>query len=466
MYPLTPLGFALSVFNAEWSSADGFPRVVGLDWHAALMIRRIDVAERRARLAVRHRHVAAARTDDVVAICDGLVALHSTDPVSVYLSAAARMVTPDLAALDAALYADRTLLRHHAMRRTLWVLGHAAARAAHHSATVNLATVQQRQLLKMLAAAGVADPAGWAADAGARIVDLLAARGPLTAREVGATLPHVARQIPVGTGRFTTVISAHSRVLLVLGFEGRVVRARPAGSWINSQYRYAATTTWFPDGFDVDGADPRAAAAELARRWLWTFGPGTRADLQWWAGWTVATTKRALADVGAVAVELDEGVGYLLPDDVDPVGPAPPSAVLLPGLDPSTMGWKRRAFHLDPSTCRPCSTATATAARQSGWTGGWSAAGPSARTAPSPCGCSPTSAPRPAPRSTRAPTPLRRCSARSASTPASRPRSKPPSPAPDRRDQVAPRRRRRAAWTLSRSSVVQNGGRLARRKPP
>ncbi len=45
---------------------------------------------------------------------------------------------------------------------------------------------------------------------------------------------------------------------------------------------------------------------------------------------------------------LDEGPGFVLPDDVDPVAPAPPSAMLLPGLDPSTMGWKQRAFHLAP----------------------------------------------------------------------------------------------------------------------
>lgn len=312
------------------------------------MTRRVDAAERRARLALRHRHVAAERTDDVVAITDGLVALHSTDPVSVYLSAAARMANPGLDALDTALYEDRTLLRHHAMRRTLWVFGHAAARAAHHSATVAIAKVQQRMLLAMLDSAGIADPPGWLADADAQVVDLLVASGPLTAREVGTQLPHLAVQVPVGSGKFTTTAAAHSRVLLVLGFTGRVLRARPTGSWINGQYRYAATRAWFPDGFDADGADPRAAAAELARRWLWTFGPGLQSDLQWWAGWTVAATKRALADVGAVAVELDEGIGHLLPDDVDPVGPAPPSTALLPGLDPSTMGWKQRAFHLDP----------------------------------------------------------------------------------------------------------------------
>jgi hypothetical protein len=310
--------------------------------------RRVDVAERRARLAVRHRHVDAERTDDVVAIADGLVALHSTDPVSVYLSAAARMATPGLDAMDRALYEDRTLVRHHSMRRTLWVFGHAAARAAHHSATLKLAGVQRRMLLAMLDSAGIADPAAWLARAAGQVIDLLTATGPLTAREVGAKLPELAVQVPVGTGTFATTVAAHSRVLLVLGFEGRVVRARPTGTWINGQYRYAATDSWFPGGFDADGTDPRAAAAELARRWLWTFGPGLATDLQWWAGWTVAMTKRALADVGAVAVELDEGTGYLLPDDVDPVGPAPPSVVLLPGLDPSTMGWKQRAFHLDP----------------------------------------------------------------------------------------------------------------------
>jgi hypothetical protein len=53
--------------------------------------------------------------------------------------------------------------------------------------------------------------------------------------------------------------------------------------------------------------------------------------------------------VGAVEVELAEGPGYVLPDDVDPVPPAEPSVALLPGLDPSTMGWKQRGFHLDPA---------------------------------------------------------------------------------------------------------------------
>ncbi len=309
--------------------------------------RRIDVAERRARLAVRHRLVAAARTDDVVAITDGLVALHSTDPVSVYLSAAARMVTPRLAAMDEALYDRRSLLRHHSMRRTLWIFGHETARLAHHGATLAIAKVQRRLLLAGLDAGGVARPEAWLRSATADVVALLAESGPLTAREVGARLPGLTLQVPFGTGRNTNVQGAHSRVLLVLGFEGHILRARPTGTWINGQYRYAATSDWFPAGFgELDG---REAAAGLARRWLAAFGPGTRTDLQWWAGWTAATTTRALADVGAAEVELAEGTGYVLPDDVDAPEPAPPSTALLPSLDPSTMGWKQRDFYLDPA---------------------------------------------------------------------------------------------------------------------
>ena len=130
-----------------------------------MVTRFIDAAERRARLALRHRHIAATQTDDVVALTDGLVALHSTDPVSVYLSATARMATPSLAAVDAALYDDRSLVRHHAMRRTLWVFGHEAARLAHHSTTVDVARVQRRLALTMLADGGIDQPAGWLASA-------------------------------------------------------------------------------------------------------------------------------------------------------------------------------------------------------------------------------------------------------------------------------------------------------------
>jgi hypothetical protein len=311
-------------------------------------VRLIDVAERRNRLAVRHLLTPAGRTDDVAAIADALAGLHSTDPVTVHLSAAARMRHPVLPAVDEALYVERSLVRHHAMRRTLWVFGHELARAAHHASTVTLLARQRKLLRDAVAAAGLGpDPESWVDAASTEILAVLADKGPVSARELGKLVPHLAVPITIGTGRQAAVMAAHSRLLLVLGFEGRVLRAQPTGTWINGQYRWAATQAWSP--VFAEPLDPHTAAATLARSWLRAYGPGTRADLQWWAGWTVATTKRALADVGAVEVELAEGPGYVLLDDVDPVEPAGPSVALLPGLDPSTMGWKQRDFHLDPA---------------------------------------------------------------------------------------------------------------------
>lgn len=317
---------------------------------AGVPVRRlIPTIERRARAAVRHRMVAAERTDDVGLIAEGLVALHSSDPVTVYLSAAARMPEPALAPVEQALYERRNLLRHHAMRRTLWVLGHEAARHAHHAATVGLVVAQRKLLFDGLTGAGVADPEAWTGAAADRVLALLRELGPCTAREIGAQLPELATPIMVGTGKTKAQLSAHTRLLLVLGFEGRVLRARPTGTWINGQYRWAAADSWSPPGLG-EPLDKRAAAAGLARRWLRAFGPGTRDDLRWWAGWTVATTTAALADVEAVEVDLEGGgVGYVLSDDVEPAAEAPPAALLLPGLDPSTMGWKERAFYLDPA---------------------------------------------------------------------------------------------------------------------
>ena len=49
---------------------------------------------RRARLAQRHRLLPRLRTDDVVRIADDVVALHSTDPVTVMLSAMVRGSRP------------------------------------------------------------------------------------------------------------------------------------------------------------------------------------------------------------------------------------------------------------------------------------------------------------------------------------------------------------------------------------
>ena len=309
------------------------------------MPRTIGLPERRARLARRHRLLEETRTDDVAAIADSLVALHSTDPVTVHLSAMVRMRHPSVQAVEQALYVDRTVVRHHAMRRTLWVATPDVVRAMHAAATRKLVGPEHRRTTRLLAENGVADPEAWLADAREQVLAALEEHGPLTARALGEAVPTLRHPIVMAPGKsYSAEVSAHTRVLLNLGFEGRILRARPTGTWINGAYTYAAADSWLDGG--LGDLDPREAACVLARRWLEAFGPGTTADLQWWMGWTVATSKAALADSGAVPVDLDSGPGWVAPGDEEPVDPVGPWVALLPGLDPTTMGWKQRDWYL------------------------------------------------------------------------------------------------------------------------
>jgi hypothetical protein len=313
--------------------------------------RRITAGERRARLAQRHRLLPSTRTDDVAAIADSVVALHSSDPVSVFLSVMARMQHPSVEAVEAALYEDRSVIRLHAMRRTLWVATPPVARIAHASSTTKLLGPEHRRFVKLLADSGVSDHGDeWIASAKEQVLAALHRIGEASTRQLGEAVPALRQPIELSPGtRYAATQYTHGRVMLHLGFEGVVVRSRPTGSWVNSQYRWAAMDDWLPGG--IVGTDPRAASAELVRRWLHAFGPGTTADVQWWTGWTLGDTRRALDDAGAVAVAMEtadgEVDGWLAPDDLDEVGASPAWVALLPGLDPTTMGWKDRSWYLD-----------------------------------------------------------------------------------------------------------------------
>jgi hypothetical protein len=90
----------------------------------------------------------------------------------------------------------------------------------------------------------------------------------------------------------------------------------------------------------------------MLRLWLAAFGPGTELDVKWWTGWPVTQVRAALAAIGAVQVEVESGPAYLLPGDLDPVASPPHWVSLLPGLDPTTMGWKQREWYLGPHAPR------------------------------------------------------------------------------------------------------------------
>ena len=151
------------------------------------------------------------------------------------------------------------------------------------------------------------------------------------------------------------------RVLTWLGARAEIVRGRNAGHGA-----LAPSGRPCPPGSASHGrAWPEPEGyAELVRRWLARFGPGTEADLAWWLGSTKAAVRRALGDLEAVEVRSTAVcAGWLLPDDLEPEADVAPSAALLPVLDPTTMGWRSATSTSIRRTSPTTSTRPATAAR-------------------------------------------------------------------------------------------------------
>jgi hypothetical protein len=310
-----------------------------------LAIRRIGIEQRRARLALRHRLVPSRRAETAVDVANDLVGLHATDPASVYLAAAARMRDGAIGSIERALYEDRSLVRILGMRRTMFVLPVELAGVVQAACATAIAVRERRRLVQMLDEAGISDASAWLAELEQLAMRALAARGEATAAELGADEPRLRRQLVLAEGKsYQATVSVSTRVLLLLAAQGRVVRGRPRGSWISSQYRWAPMESWLPHG--LGDWQPEAARAELVRRWLAAFGPAPVADLRWWTGWSAADVKRALATIGPRDVDLDGVPGVALPRD-DETLPAPePWVALLPALDPTVMGWSQRRWYL------------------------------------------------------------------------------------------------------------------------
>jgi hypothetical protein len=314
--------------------------------------RRIAVAERRARLGLRHRLAVGSHAADAADVARSLVAVHGTDPSSVYLGILARTTGGGIADVERALYEDRTLIRLLGMRRTVFVTTVGLAPVVQAACSDAVAARERRKLLGWLTAADVApDVGGWLAGAEQAALNALTARGNATAAELATDDARLAVQIVLGDG---TAMGARfnmaSRVLFLLAAQGKVVRGRPNGSWTSHQYRWTSLAAWCPDGLDPWSAGD--AEVELARRWLRAYGPASPDDLQWWAGWTRTQTRRALAQLQPVEVDLDGLPGVLLADDLEPPPDVEPWVALLPGLDSTPMGWRYRDWFLGEHTAR------------------------------------------------------------------------------------------------------------------
>ncbi|UAL28949.1 winged helix DNA-binding domain-containing protein [Nocardioides rotundus] len=308
-------------------------------------MRRVGDEERRHRLAARHALAPGHRAGDPLGAARAAVALHATEPATVYLSAQARVDGLRVADVDAALEADRSVVKQLGMRRTLFGFPRDLLPAVWGSAGARVAAQQERLVAKDVERHGVAeDGVAWLARAEAAVLQRLADGSAVSARRLREELPELAGRTREADGPGNAFAP---RVLTVLGARGQVMRAENEGHWRTSRPRWALTSAWL--GEQPPHRTEQEGYAELVRRWLERFGPGTEADLVWWLGATKGAVRRALADVGAVQVGLGSGVGWVLPEDEGPAPPVEPWAALLPVLDPATMGWRERDFYLRPA---------------------------------------------------------------------------------------------------------------------
>lgn len=313
-------------------------------------MQRIDLAERRRRLAVRHGLAPGSQPGHAADVAKRLVALHSTDPATVYLSVRARTsgpVTP--ADIEDSLYQRRELVRMLAMRRTVFVVPLESFPAVQASTTDRLARDQRTTLVKHLRdLTEITDPDPWLAEVERSVLSLFHdRRAPVTAAELSAAEPRLKTTLRMAEGKtYAANPNITSRVLLVLAAQGHIIRGRPIGTWLSQQYRWSLTDDWLPAR--PAAVDEPTAKRELARQWLTAFGPAAIADFKWWTGWTMTQARQAIAATGAIEVELDSGTGYVLEDDLDPTPDPGDWVALLPALDPTVMGWSDRTWFLGP----------------------------------------------------------------------------------------------------------------------
>lgn len=307
----------------------------------------ISIAERRARLAVRHAVLPDTRRSTLLDVARSVVCLHATDPSTVYLSAWARLTDPSVDLVDRALYEDRQLIRMLAMRRTMFVVAVEDAPVLQAAASIEVARRERKRNEDMVAMLGIEDVRGWLDTAERQTLDVLSRLGEASAQELSKEVPALRERVRVNIGKkYEGHIGISSRVLLLLAAEGRIVRARPRGSWVSSQYRWSSMERWL--GAPLATLETDEAKATLIGWWLERFGPGTEADIRWWTGFPARDVRRALATIEAVEVDLDGATGYVRPGDLDGTEEPGPWVALLPSLDPTTMGWQARDWYLGP----------------------------------------------------------------------------------------------------------------------
>ena len=307
---------------------------------------RISQLQRRRIIARRHHF--AGDADGPEQVVTSVLALHATDPASPYLSVLARSRTTSLADIAAAMYTQRSLVRWLAMRRTLFVFDRADVPVVQAAVSTPLAATLRTRLLSRLRRGGTEPPvdgdlADWLDDVTDAADGALRQLGTATGAELARAEPRLATTIlPAAASDQPQNLT--STLLAMMSAQGRLVRSVPGAAWTVRSHRWEPVTAWWPDGLPT--VDPAEAQRNWAIKWLIAFGPATLDDLQWWTGWTKTAVRAAVQDLPLVDVDLHGLPGVAMEAQLGSAPDTAPTAVLLPALDPTPMGWKHRDWFL------------------------------------------------------------------------------------------------------------------------
>ena len=134
-------------------------------------------------------------------------------------------------------------------------------------------------------------------------------------------------------------------------FSGRLCFAPGVGQRV----RFTRPDTWL--AMPAVRVDPKAALADLARRFLGAYGPATYHDFaRWWGGSSVASVRQWIASLGdeAAAIEVEGTKAWMLAEHAREACELPRgrSVSLLPAFDPYVIGASRHAENLLPGDLR------------------------------------------------------------------------------------------------------------------
>jgi uncharacterized protein YcaQ len=311
------------------------------------------------RFLLRKQHlVPETRGDDVVQVVHDICALHSTAPLTPYLSLWSRVKGFEPEQLDKELYESRELVRVTCMRATLHIVP-SERLSSFFQATKKRQRRGLRQMGYLLVQSGLCR-AGEEEPTVQRLLERIAAvvaqRGPSTVAELSERVPELAAKFQYAPDKpYGGEFSVGSQLVPWMCVLGLLVRAKPRGTWRSNLYEYAPLAAWLPD-VDLEAIAPAEAQVRLVRWYLAAFGPSTVEDIAWWSGFSKGETRKALSALGEQIVEVEiEGLGggyLMLAADRDglrntQVG-TEPVVNLLPSLDPYIMGYRDRRRFLAP----------------------------------------------------------------------------------------------------------------------